>query len=457
MKVTESSARARARCIPKLKFEDQNLTSYAGLVVFQKFFEDLQLRQLLRGCCDKLRSKTSRLYGHATILHCLIVHLLLGARKLREMDCYRDDPLVRHTLGLNRLPSVSTVSRMLAEFDESSIEQQRDLNRDLVLSRVADENMARITADFDGSVLSTTRHAEGSAVGFNKVKKGARSYYPLFCTVAQTGQVLDYHHRSGNVHDSNGAREFIAHCVGQLRATQPKAVLESRMDSAFFSDELVTEAEELSLQYTISVPFERFVQLKSMIEGQEHWQDTPGTDGRVSHFECFWKPECWEREARFIFLRTKRKRQRKGPLQLDLFEPVEWDYEYKVIITNKECQAGTVAGFHEGRGYQERIFGEIKSQAQMDYVPAKRRAANEVYLWGSVMAHNLARELQMSTNPPARGTTQGRRVCWDFQELSTLRRNIIQRAGRLTRPQGRLTLTMAPNRKLQDGIQRFMN
>jgi hypothetical protein len=50
-------------------------------------------------------------------------------------------------------------------------------------------------------------------VGFNKQKKGARSYYPLFCTVAQSGQVLDHLHRSGNVHDSNGALEFVTRCV----------------------------------------------------------------------------------------------------------------------------------------------------------------------------------------------------------------------------------------------------
>lgn len=163
MRLPESSARARARCLPQLKFEDQDLTSYAGLVVFQKFFDELKLRQLLKDCCETVRSKTSRFYAHATILHCLLVHLLVGGRKLREMDYYRDDPLVLHTLGLNHLPSVPTVSRMLAEFDDRSIEQQRDLNRHLVLSRIADENMKRITLDFDGSVLSTGRHAEGSA------------------------------------------------------------------------------------------------------------------------------------------------------------------------------------------------------------------------------------------------------------------------------------------------------
>ena len=51
----------------------------------------------------------------------------------------------------------------------------------------------------------------------NKKRKGDRSYYPLFATVAQTGQVLDFFHRSGNVHDSIGARVFILACIRALR------------------------------------------------------------------------------------------------------------------------------------------------------------------------------------------------------------------------------------------------
>jgi hypothetical protein len=36
-----------------------------------------------------------------------------------------------------------------------------------------------------------------------------------------------------------------------------------------------------------------------------------------------------------------------------------------VIVTNKLTGAGKVARFHEGRGYQEKIYGELKNQAQM--------------------------------------------------------------------------------------------
>jgi hypothetical protein len=76
----------------------------------------------------------------------------------------------------------------------------RSLSRDLVLDRLEAERFRLLTLDFDGTVQSTKGHAEGTAVGFNKKKKGARSYYPLLCTIPQLGEVLDIHHRPGNVH-----------------------------------------------------------------------------------------------------------------------------------------------------------------------------------------------------------------------------------------------------------------
>jgi hypothetical protein len=51
----------------------------------------------------------------------------------------------------------------------------------------------------------------------------------------------------------------------------------------------------------------------------------------------------------------------------------------------------------------------------------------------------------MVADPPQRQTTEKRSSLWVFQELDTLRRHFIQRAGRFTWPQGRLTLTLGLN------------
>jgi hypothetical protein len=62
----------------------------------------------------------------------------------------------------------------------------------------------------------------------------------------------------------------------------------------------------------------------------------------------------------------------------------------------------------------------------------------------------------MQVEEPVRGTTQKRTVKWLFEELDTLRRNIVARAGRLTRPQGKLTLTLNANPIVQDALLRFL-
>ncbi len=74
------------------------------------------------------------------------------------------------------MPEVSTVSRTLASFDEQSVRRFVALNREVVLERLQRLNLSRINTDFDGSVHSTGRFAEGSTVGVNRTKKGARSY-----------------------------------------------------------------------------------------------------------------------------------------------------------------------------------------------------------------------------------------------------------------------------------------
>jgi len=231
MKHARRSLRTTVHSIPRVQYEEQDLTSFSGLVLFQALFQRLRLRDRLRACVRGLVSRTS--YGLEMVLSLLVVHLLLGWRRLRDLDYYRDDPLVLRVLGLQRLPDVSTVTRGLRRVTTAVVGRLHRLNRKLVLNRVRRQDFARLTLDFDGSVLSTkSRSTEGTAVGFNPKAKGARSYYPLFSTVAQTSQVLDLLHRPGNVHDSNGALGFIQECVRQVRESGFRGGLEARLDCA---------------------------------------------------------------------------------------------------------------------------------------------------------------------------------------------------------------------------------
>ena len=452
MKSSKSNIHAKYHKIPEINFEDQQLTSFSGLLIFQLLFSNINLKQRLKNCFRHL--SVTPIFGHHIVVLLLIVHLLLGFRRLREVDYYRDDPLVLRLLGLRKLPDVATISRTLSGMDSDSVKNVRQLSNALVLETLKRLSLPRLTLDFDGSVLSTKAHAEGTAVGFNKNKKGARSYYPLFCTVAQTGQFFDLHHRPGNVHDSNGAEQFMFDCVMKARREIKHSVVESRMDSAFFSQSIINELHAAGVLFTASVPFERFPQLKDMISQRKRWRPI---DAQMSFFETTWKPKSWVCAYRFVFVRTQAKQQRKGPLQLHLFEPRDLLYDYKVIVTNKTESAKNVVLFHNGRGSQEAIFGDAKNHAGLATLPSRRLAGNQLYSLCAMMAHNLSREIQIRTKKPQLRAQPKRPALWTFQKLDTLRHRIIQRAGRITRPQGKLTLTMSTNPAVREDLLHFMD
>ncbi len=229
----------------------------------------------------------------------------------------------------------------------------------------------------------------------------------------------------------------------------PNSQLEARLDGAFFSDEIVSELDAQGVEFTVSAPFERFVELKAHIERRRVWRRL---NADVSYFETHWKPACWSRRHRLIFLRAVTRHRPKGPVQLDLFIPTADGYRFTVVVTNKKVGARHVARFHHGRGAQEGILAEMKSQGQLDYIPTRTLAGNQLYMLAAIFAHNLNRELQMTVTPRQRPTTVSRAPLWRFSQLRTLRQTHIQRAGRLNRPQGNLTLTISANEPVKNEL-----
>lgn len=452
MKSSKTQIQAKFHKIPTIQFADQQLTSFSGLVVFQVLFSMLDIKARLKNCFSHL--KLQPIFGHHIIVLLLIINLILGGRRLRDTESLRDDPMLLRLLGLRRLPDVSTISRALAAQDEASVSAMRNVVTDLVVEDVRRAGLDRLTLDFDGSVQSTTGHVQGTAVGYNPKKKGARSYYPLFCTLAQTGQFFDFHHRPGNVHDSNGAFVFFASCFSKAQREFPNAKLESRMDSAFFDKWLLFLMEAFEVEFTASVAFTRLPELKGLIEQRKRWKRI---DNESSYFEKSWKPKSWKRSYRFIFVRKCVKKQQKGPLQLDLFKPADFDYEYKVIVTSKTCSAKSVILFHNGRGAQEAIFGESKNHAGLDVIAVRRLHGNQIHTICSMLAHNLGRTLQMLIAPKPERNSPKHVALWVFENLASMSRKWLGRAGRLVRPQGNLVLSMNTNGKVKREMLRFLD
>ncbi len=62
----------------------------------------------------------------------------------------------------------------------------------------------------------------------------------------------------------------------------------------------------------------------------------------------------------------------------------------------------------------------------------------------------------MISREPTRQTEKKRPARWDFMQLNTIRQRIVQRAGRLIKPQGKLTLSMCANAPGQDELLQML-
>ena len=78
MKYSKSHIQSKAHSLPDLKFENQALTSFAGLVILQKFFAAMNLKQRMQSCFIHLNH--GKIFNRATVFLQLIIHLILGYR-----------------------------------------------------------------------------------------------------------------------------------------------------------------------------------------------------------------------------------------------------------------------------------------------------------------------------------------------------------------------------------------
>ena len=65
VKCSKAAVHRKTHRIPEIRFEDQRLTSFAGLVVFQSLFSRIGLKQQLASCFRHLT--VSPIYGHGVI------------------------------------------------------------------------------------------------------------------------------------------------------------------------------------------------------------------------------------------------------------------------------------------------------------------------------------------------------------------------------------------------------
>jgi len=107
-----------------------------------------------------------------------------------------------------------------------------------------------------------------------------------------------------------------------------------------------------------------------------------------------------------------------------------------------------------GRGSHEKAHAELKSGFAFDCVPTREYGANSAWRVLSALDFNLMKSFQVATTATPRSRSRKHRVLCHLQTIQSLRYQWLNRAGRLSHPNGIPTLDLGTNPTVQT---RFMN
>jgi Transposase DDE domain group 1 len=449
MRYNKTQLIARRTKVLPIKFVQQDMTTYSGLALVDHVLRLYRLQARL-----KETFKTYQLSGDyhiGDILFVLVVMLLVGAERLQHIDYLRSDPLFCRVVRLTRIPHRTKISTALKQFASDSLKALIELNGQLVIEKLQSLGLLEVTIDLDGTVVSTKGHPTWAFKGYNPIKRGAPSYFPLTAHVAETGHFLTIWNRPGNVHDSKRALELIQ----RIRKQLPMFSIRFRADSAFCVPQVINYLLHHYLSFAIKAPFWKLLALKTAAEKRKIWYSVNET------WSYFWlkSPIDSLEEEHYVFIFRKKVKELGTNFQLDLFSPNNGVYEYSAVVTDtKQWDAKELLLFVSGRSGQENSLSELKDDFAFGYVPTNTYQANSAYFQISQMAYNLSLSLQHEmglvkkhpTNPKRTRFYQG----WKWK---TFRFLILNRAGRIGWEQGTRVLYLTFNKATKQLYDRIGN
>lgn len=388
MRVRKPEFSGRFKPICEVVHDQRVLTGFGGLLLFTRYVWSVGVVKNLR---EALREhRTAGDYGGGSLALLLLLFIVAGGRRFAHLEYFKQDGLLKRLAWLKRMPSKATLSRFIRGFRAKMVSALMMVNRDFVIGHVRRVGVRKqLTLDLDGTVVTSRGRPEGSAKGYNPGRRGARGYKSLTLHLAETGQFYATKNRPGNVHDIHGAYMFMQHQLRSLRKSFPNTRLVVRQDAGFFDNKLLSLYEQKNVGYVcVARMFER---LALVLKDRKRWTRI---DDRVSAFSFSFKMGTWSVSRLFIAYRIRLSdeqiKNRRGE-QLDLFNPSDPQYRYRLYVTNltqEQCDAHAVHSFYSGRGAHEKDIGELKSEFAFDVIPSRGYSGNSAWQQLSVLGYN---------------------------------------------------------------------
>lgn len=402
----------------RIGFTDQRLTAHGGLIVWSHFLQQSAFRKVLESYLPH-QPTSPNAYLPTDIALGFLGGVLSGADKLSRVAWLASDPAVSEVLGIEAIPSQSSLSRFFGVFNQRTASTLGKLHS-WAIGRLPSRKEG-YTLDLDsGSLLHEDGHQEGVAVGYTRI--GLKPCHrPLIAALAEAQMIAGYWLRSGNAVCVNGAAEFLRQLLASLPSHLRVGLV--RADSGFSQPSVLAVLEEHSLEYVLSARLTQPVQSLCR-HGDAFWEDTEMDGLQVQEVEL----DPPGRRMIVLRQRIQRRPQAGGKMLLDV--P---GYRFQALVTNLPRHLGALQVWrrYNGRADIENRIKELGDQFGVKRLACAGFWATEAVHHLAIAAYNLCVLLQRRLGQ--------REHC----QLQTLRWRLFTKAAVWSRARGKPTLKLA--------------
>jgi hypothetical protein len=400
----------------RIGFTDQRLTAHGGLAVWTRFITERGLREQLRAVLPHLPTSPNAYDPTDTALG-FIGGILCGADKLARVAHLAHDPAVAAVLGIEAIPSQSTLSRFFGACHRGACEALSGLHRWAVQDLRA--RAEGYTLDLDSfSLLHEYGHQQGVRVGYTR--KGLKPCHrPIVAAIAEVPLIAHFWLRPGNTACVSGAATFLGDTLARLPAHVRVALV--RADSGFCTHGMIAELEARGLHYILTAA------LRSPVRTLCRHDDAAWTPTEVAGIEV---QDLIQDGVRLVVLRQRiADRPQAGGKQL-LEVP---GYKFQALRTNLPATVSALEVWrrYNGRADIENRIKELGAQFGLKGLCCRSFWATEAACHLAICAYNLCVGLQRRLGQPQRA------------ELTTLRWRLFACAAVFSHPAGKSTLKLA--------------
>ena len=422
------------------RFDDHNLVSTAGLVPVMALAQRTGLTRLLAGkvhiAAPRIKSGSA---NPAPKLATLIAGMCAGADCIDDVDVVRTGGMMALFGGVYAPSTIGTLLREFTFGHARQLEAVLGAHLAALCERVdllpgAD---VRAFVDIDSLLRPVYGHAkQGASYGHTKIagkqvlRKGLSPSATTISTEAGAPVLAGMRLRAGKSNSGKGAGRMVAQAITTARAAGVTGAILVRGDSAYGTRAVVAACRRADARFSVVLTKNTAVQKAIDAIPEDGWTPVrypgavrdPDTGAWVSDAEVAEIPYTAFAStpdavtARLIVRRVKDARH------LDALFPV---WRYHPFFTDSAEPVAEADITHRRHAIIETTFADL-IDGPLAHLPSGRFGANSAWVLCAAIAHNLLRAAGVLAGHTHRAA-----------RAATLRRKIVNIAGRLARPQRR--------------------